>query len=54
MRSRTSGRMNESITARWLLARMAPPSSGTCSTPRVQGRYRSRRIGPTITCFMNQ
>ncbi len=53
-RGSTSGRKNESMTARWLLARMAGPSSGTFSTPRTQGRYTRRSRGPTITRFINQ
>ena len=50
----TSGRKNESMTARWLLARIAPPSAGTFSAPRTQGRYTRRSSGPTMTRFMSQ
>ena len=34
----TSGRKIESENERWLLARIAPPSSGTFSSPRTHGR----------------
>ena len=53
-RSSTRGSTNESITARWLLARIAPPSAGTFSTPRVHGLKKSFSHGPAKTRFINQ
>ena len=53
-RSSIRGRKKESITARWLLARMAGPSVGTFSAPRTQGRYTSLSRGPTKMCFISQ
>ena len=36
-RSTSSGRKKESITARWLEARIAAPSTGMFSSPRIHG-----------------
>src|SRR5688572_26349351 len=40
-----SGRKNESNTARWLPARIAPPCVGTCSRPSTLTRQKKRKIG---------
>ncbi len=54
-RDSISGRKKESDTARWLLARIAPPSFGMFSAPSmIFGWKNSRRIGPRRTCFMIQ
>src|SRR3982074_2407688 len=53
-RGTSSGRKNESTTARWLLARMAPPRSGTFSTPSIVGRQSRRSHGPRSTNFDHQ
>ncbi len=53
-RGTTSGRKNESENDRWLLARIAAPSSGTFSAPSTQGRKSTRSHGPTTTYFRNQ
>jgi hypothetical protein len=53
-RSTTSGRKKESEKDRWLLARMAGPSSGMCSMPSTWGVYSVLRAGPTITCFISE
>ena len=43
-----SGRKTESITDRWLEARMAPPVSGMFSPPTTWGCHRPRRNGPAM------
>src|SRR5690348_11676587 len=53
-RDTSNGRTNESTTARWLLARIAPPCSGTCSTPSIVGLQSSRSSGPTSTNLDHQ
>ena len=44
-RGTSSGRRKESATARWLLARIAPPRIGTCSRPSIVGRVRHASAG---------
>jgi hypothetical protein len=39
--------MNESITARWLLAMIAAPVRGTFLAPMTHGLYARRSNGPT-------
>ena len=39
---------------RWLLARIAGPSSGTFSAPSTTGRKMTRRIGPMAIHLRNQ
>src|SRR4051794_7235695 len=53
-RGTSSGRKKESATARWLLARIAPPCAGTCSTPSMLGRKTSRSSGPRSTNLDHQ
>ena len=53
-RGSVSGMKSQSAYDRWLLARIAGPSSGTFSTPAACGRKTSRRIGPRAIHFRNQ
>ena len=53
-RRTSSGTKNESATARWLLARIAPPRAGTCSSPSIVGRASRRISGPSSTYFDHQ
>ena len=53
-RSTMSGRKTESENDRWLLARIAGPSSGMFSMPCTQGRNRSRSHQPRNTYFISQ
>src|SRR5487761_1998702 len=46
--------MTESITERWLLARITPPVFGMLSSPVTHGRNTVLRIGPATRFFMNQ
>src|SRR6187551_2484743 len=55
LRDSFSGRKKESETARWLLARMAPPSFGMFSAPSmIRGRKNTFSTGPRKMCFINQ
>jgi hypothetical protein len=47
-RRSTRGRKSESLNERWLLARMAAPSSGRCSSPSTRTRKKKRKIGVRI------
>jgi hypothetical protein len=53
-RGRVSGMKSQSAYDRWLLARMAGPSSGTFSAPSTTGRKIIRSRGPMATHFRNQ
>ena len=53
-RERVSGMNSQSAYERWLLARIAGPSSGTCSEPETSGRKTTRRTGPMAIHFKNQ
>src|SRR5690606_40723836 len=46
-RSSTSGRKIESMTERWLLARIAAPNFGTFFAPTIHGRKIALSTGPT-------
>src|SRR5690606_18417122 len=50
----TSGMKIESEKERWLLARIAGPVSGTCSSPSTTGRKTTRSQGPSRTYFSSQ
>ena len=47
-RGATIGRNSESQADRWLLARIAGPVAGMCSSPDVQGRHNPRSTGATV------
>ncbi len=49
-----SGMKSQSAYERWLLARIAAPSSGTWSTPNAFGRKTTRSRGPSATDLRNQ
>ena len=49
-----SGRKIESLTERWLLARMAAPDDGTFVRPTIHGRKIALTIGPITMYFMTQ
>src|SRR3954470_19176920 len=53
-RVRVSGMNNQSAYDRWLLARIAGPTSGTLSAPSTTGRKMILRIGPTAIHLRNQ
>ncbi len=53
-RGSVSGMNSQSAYDRWLLARIAGPSSGMCSAPSTCGRKTIRRTGPIATHFRNQ
>ena len=46
--------MNESITARWLLATIAGPVRGTFLAPMTHGLYARRSHGPTSRFLITQ
>src|ERR671920_605384 len=54
LRGTSRGRRKESATARWLLARIAPPRAGTWWSPSIVGRVSTRISGPSSTYFDNQ
>ncbi len=53
-RCSVSGMNSQSAYERWLLARIAGPSAGTCSAPSTTGRKISRSSGPMAIHFRNQ
>ncbi len=53
-RESVSGMNSQSAYERWLLARMAGPSSGTWSPPSTWGRKTIRSSGPMATHLRNQ
>ena len=53
-RGSVSGMNSQSAYERWLLARMAGPSSGMFSEPETRGRKTTRRSGPMAIHFKNQ
>ncbi len=53
-RDRVSGMNSQSAYERWLLARIAGPSSGTLSAPIVAGAEHDPSIGPSAIHFRNQ
>ena len=53
-RGSVSGMKSQSAYERWLLARIAGPSSGTFSAPCTWGRKTTRSSGPMATHFRNQ
>ena len=53
-RGSVSGMNSQSAYERWLLARIAGPSSGTFSAPETRGRKTTRRSGPRAIHFRNQ
>ena len=53
-RGSVSGMNSQSAYERWLLARIAGPSSGTFSAPSMTGRKMTRRNGPRAIHLRNQ
>ena len=53
-RGRVSGMNSQSAYERWLLARIAGPSSGTFSAPSMTGRKMTRSNGPSAIHLRNQ
>ena len=53
-RGSVSGMNSQSAYERWLLARIAGPSSGTFSAPSTTGRKMIRSNGPIAIHFRNQ
>ena len=53
-RGTASGMKIESENDRWLLAMIAAPSAGTCSSPSTRGRNSSLNQGPRSANFSIQ
>src|SRR3954454_2529940 len=53
-RGTSRGSRKESATARWLLARIAPPCAGMWCSPSIVGRVSTRISGPSSTYFDHQ
>lgn len=49
-----SGRKIESLTERWLLAKIAAPDAGTLRRPTIQGRKIAFTTGPMKMYFISQ